>query len=167
MPQSTVFSITCCLREQTAMQSRMKMGRKRKLSERGMRLLQRYIIQYCFEPMCTITGRFNAATKLKLSVVTVRHYDKILNIRSYIAIQKPFLSKRNVNNCIQWGLKHKDWKLTQQSNDMFTDEASFSVHPMRNRLRVWRKKKQYCFHGILCLHFNLSIKCFQYGVDFL
>ena len=71
-----------------------KMGRRRKLSERGMRLLQRYILEHCFEPLHVIKGSFNEATNLDLSVITIRRYIRKMHLSSYIAIQKPFTSKK-------------------------------------------------------------------------
>ena len=120
--------------------NKKKMGRKPKLSERGMRLLKKYVLQNCFEPLYVITARFNAATKLQLSINTTRRYIKKLKMYSYVAIQKPFLRKKNISARIKWAMMHKNWTLNQWSKVAFTDEASFTVRPMRNRLKVWRHR---------------------------
>ena len=42
-----------------------KRGRKQKLSERGMRLFHKYVLEYYFEPLYVICSRFSKATGLK------------------------------------------------------------------------------------------------------
>ncbi len=63
-----------------------KMGRKLKLIDRGMRLLQRYILANCFEPLYVITCRSNEGTGLQLSIPTVRRYVSKMNTASHIAV---------------------------------------------------------------------------------
>ena len=94
MSRSTVNSIVSRMKKTYTRIGFKKMGRRRKLSDRGMRPLQRYILEHCFEPLYVITGRFNEATNLDLSVITIRRYIRKMHVSSYIAIQKPFLSKK-------------------------------------------------------------------------
>ncbi len=58
-----------------------------------MRLLQKYILDNCFNPLYIIAAKFNATTKLHFSESTVRRYIPQLNFQGRIAIQNPFLSK--------------------------------------------------------------------------
>lgn len=58
---------------------------------------------------------------------------------SYTAIQKPFPSKKNTGQRIQCVLTHKNRTREKWSHVMFTDETSFFVRPMSNRLRVLRR----------------------------
>lgn len=61
-----------------------------------------------------------------------------LKMKSYVAVEKPFVSKKNIAARIQWALNHKDWTQDQWSNVMFTDESSFCVRPNKNKVRVRR-----------------------------
>ena len=91
MSRSTVNSIDSRMRKNHHKVSVKNMGRRWKLSERGVRLLQRYILYHCFEPLYVITGRFKEATNLHLIVITVRRYICKMHMSSYITIQKLFL----------------------------------------------------------------------------
>ena len=119
-----------------------KRGRKQKLSERGMRLFHKYVLEYCFEPLYVIFSRFSEATGLKFHKNTGRRYVRKLNKHCYVAVQKPFLSKRNISKRILWARTHQSWTQKQWSHVMFTDESSFSVRPKKNRLHVRRQKEQ-------------------------
>ncbi len=85
-------------------------------------------------------ARFNHHTQLHLSTWTVRRYIKKMNMTPYIAIQKPFLSKKNMNACIVWARTHGSWSMQQWANVAFTDEATFTVRSVKNRLKVWRHR---------------------------
>ena len=87
-----------------------KKGRKQKLSERSLRMFKKYVVQNCFEPTYAIVAHFSADTDIKISESTGRRYLNKMNIQCYVAIQKPFLSKKNISARIQWALIHKDWK---------------------------------------------------------
>ena len=92
----------------------------------------------CFDPLYVIAAKFNATTKLHFSERTVRRYIRKLNFQSRIAIQKPFLSKKNMSARVVWGRTHKEWTLEQWANVVFTDESCFTLRPLKNLLRVWR-----------------------------
>ena len=95
-------------------------------------------MENCFKPLHTIVACFNAYTGLNLSERSGRRYMKLLKMSSCIAVQKPFLSKKNIDARILWARTHKNWSLNQWGKVAFTDESCFTVRPTRNRLRVWR-----------------------------
>ena len=45
-----------------------------------------------------------------------------------------------MNARVTWARQHINWTITQWSNVAFTDEASFTVRPVKNRLTVWRHR---------------------------
>ncbi len=104
MSKSTVSYIIKRLRINTVTK---KMGRPRKLTERGMRLLKKYVTESYFESLHVLTARFNAHTKLHRSIWTVRRYIKRMDMGSYIAVQKPFLSKKNISARIVSAEEHR------------------------------------------------------------
>ena len=63
-------------------------------------------------------------------------------MHSYVAIQKPFLYKKNIAQRIVWVRNHEYWTQTQWFNVMYTDESSFSVRLKKNCLLVWRHHGQ-------------------------
>ncbi len=104
MKQTTVSNI---IRRNKKSKPNNKMGRPSRLSPRGMPLLQRYLLDNCFDPLYTIVAKFNATTKLHLSESRVRRYVRNLNIHSRIAVQKPFLSKNNMCARDVWDTRTK------------------------------------------------------------
>ncbi len=108
----TVFNVLRRIRDKSKTIDK-KRGRKRNLTERGMRLLRRYMHEGCFDPLFVIVGRFNRRTSLQISVRTARRYVKQLNLQSSVPIQKPFLSKKNIAAGILWTRTHKQWTQEQ------------------------------------------------------
>ncbi len=72
MSRSIVSRVLSRLRKEATVKKSKKVGRKQKLTERGMRLLNKYVIHNCFEPIYVIAARFNKATSLNLCVKTIR-----------------------------------------------------------------------------------------------
>ncbi len=75
MKQPTVSNIIRRYRKSEQTIVKKKIGRPRKLSSRGMRLLQKYIyciLDNCSDPLYITASKFNATTKLQLSESIVR-----------------------------------------------------------------------------------------------
>ena len=138
IPRSTVSCIV--RRYKQPKKTIVKQGRPKKLSVRGLRLFKKYVLENCFESLHVIVARFNSYTGLNLSERSGRRYMKHLKLDSYIAVQKPFVSKKNLDARILWARTHQEWTLHQWGQVMFTDESCFTVHPTKNRLRVWRRR---------------------------
>ncbi len=88
MPRSTVSNVIRRLRNRSTMHKK-KMGRKAKLSERGMCLFKKYALQNRFNALFVILVRFKQASGVSLSKQTGRRYIRKLKMQSYVAIQKP------------------------------------------------------------------------------
>ena len=73
MARPTVSNIIRRLRNASTKPKRKK-GPRRKLSERGMRLFQKYVLEYTFDPLYVILGRFKETTGMVLSQQTGRRY---------------------------------------------------------------------------------------------
>ena len=96
MPRSTVANFIRRYLNNREREAKKKLGRKLKLLGRVARLLQRYILQNCDESLHVIAARFNDTAGLSVSVWTVRRYKKRRKMSRYIAVQKPFLLKKNI-----------------------------------------------------------------------
>ncbi len=136
MPRSTASGIIGRLKK-TSKTVKVQ-GRPLKLSECGKSAFKNFVLENCFQPLHTIVARFNKYTGLNLSEGSGRRYIKLLEMDCYVAVQKPFLSKKNIDARIPWARTHQDWTLDQWGQVAFTDESSFTVRPTKNRLRVWR-----------------------------
>ena len=119
-----------------------KQGRPLILDDRGTRLLRKCVMQNCFQSLHTILARFNHIYKYDMSICTIRRYIHKLGLNSFISRQKPFISKKNLRSRLNWAHDHKNWTDLQWKTVLFTDESCFSVRPMKNRLKVWKKKGQ-------------------------
>ena len=73
-----------------------------------------------------------------MSVATMRRYMHASNIRNYVAVSKPFLSKRNILARVEWAKLHRTFDANRWDTVAFSDESSFTVRPTTLRKRVWR-----------------------------
>ena len=96
MARSTVTNIIRRYRNSKKQEAKKEMGRNLKLSEKDMRLLQPCVLQNCYEPLHVIAARFNDTIGLCAIVWTVRRSIERMKMDRYIAVQKPFLSKKNI-----------------------------------------------------------------------
>ena len=126
--QSTISKVIQCYKSPLTVQKK-RSGRKRKLSDQGMRMFQKYVLRNRFEPLHVILARFKTHTGFQLSECTGRRYMRILKLESFIAIQKPFLTRKNIASRIFWARTHQHWTQSQWSRVLFTDESSFTVRP--------------------------------------
>ena len=95
-----------------------------------------------FKHIALTTAEFNQYNSLRLIERTIRRYIHRLKINSYVSVQKPFLSKKNITTRIRWTEKYKEWTTMQCTTVAFIDESSPTVLPMKNRSRVWRIKQR-------------------------
>ena len=58
------------------------------------------------------------------------------SIRNYVAVSKPFLSKKNVRGPRHWAARHEKWCDEKWDRVVFSDESSFIVRPTALRNRV-------------------------------
>ena len=105
------------------------------LTPRSVRMLQQYIYKNRFLAAYKIDAEFNAYSCIKISKRSIRRYIKRLNIKSYVAVQKPYLSSKNILARKHWAGVHENWDSDLWSRVTCIDESSFAVRP-----RVWRRK---------------------------
>ena len=137
MSRSTVASIV--QRSRTIQSGIEKRGAKRALSERCVRRLLRCVSTNRFKPLFVVSNEFRTNQGRKLSVRTIRRYLRRYGISSYVAVSKPFLSRKHINARLYWAQLYGGWKTEQWGKVAFTDESSFTLKPKSLRMRVWRK----------------------------
>ena len=106
--QSTISKIISWKRNDNKVTKR-RTRCKLKLSERSIRLFRIYLTHNCFDSLHIVVARFNAFTNINISFRTGLRYIRKLNSHSYVAVQKPFLSKKNFNARIIWARTHETW----------------------------------------------------------
>ena len=114
------------------------MGRPLKLTESGQRAFRNHVLQNCFDPLHVIVAIFNNYTYLNIGINAGHRYIKRLKTYSYVAIQKSFLSNKNICRRILVARTHENWTQSKWTQVLFTDEAAFFVRPKKNHLRVLR-----------------------------
>ena len=138
MPQPTISNIIKRFKLQNSKGQKRKHVLKFKLSARPLRMFQKYVTSYRFDPLFVIVTKFSSATGTSMHTSSDRRYIKRLHLYLYVAAQKPFRTTRHLIACLKWARKHERWTDMHWINVLFTDESSFTVRPSKNRLRVWR-----------------------------
>lgn len=69
---------------------------------------------------------------LRTLIKTMHHY----NYRRCVAIAKPPLSQKNIDNRLAWALEHVDWTIKEWESILWSDETWVN-HSHRKR-RIWR-----------------------------
>ena len=110
------------------------------LTPRSVPMMEQYIYKNRFMPAYKIAAELNAYSFIKISEGSKRRYIKRLNIKSYVSEQKSYLSSKNIVARIHWARVHEKWDSHMWSRVTYTDESSFAVHPLKQYIRVWRRK---------------------------
>ena len=85
-----------------------------------------------------IATQFRTVHGTKLSVRTIRRYLHSSGIRSYVAASKPHFTLKHINARLNWCTERCVWSIAEWNKVAFTDEASFTLRPLKNYVRVWR-----------------------------
>src|SRR5450432_2097678 len=83
--------------------------------------------------------------KSKVSISTVCKTLKENGYSSYKRTMKPGLKLDDKARRYKWCLDHKDWKLEDWKNVIWTDETSVKLGGVRGARRIWRKRNE-AFH---------------------
>ncbi len=67
-----------------------------------------------------------------------------MDMGSYSAVQKPFLSKTNISERIVWAEEDRYWNMDQWTNVAFTDEATLTVRLQKSASKVGGIGKENC-----------------------
>ena len=117
----------------------MKQGRKQKLKPRCVRRLLKYVRENNRVPLFIVAARFRTLDGSKLTQRTIRLYLHESGIRSYFAASEPFLSAKHIAATLNWCVVRQQWTMQQWRNVAFKNESSFTLKPIKNHGRVWRK----------------------------
>jgi hypothetical protein len=62
-----------------------------------------------------------------VSDVTVRRRLRAVGLFGKFAVRKPFVSKKNLKERLQFAKAHRDWTLEQWTKVIFSDESRFQM----------------------------------------
>ena len=137
---STVKSIVHRNKRASTIVSKKKMGRKHKLGPRCQRRLLNFVRNNSKQPLYMIAAQFHNSDGTTLSARSIGRYLHNNGILSFVAASKPYLSLKHVNARLTWCTERYLWTMQQWDEVAFTDEASFTLRPLKNYLRVWRRE---------------------------
>ena len=140
IPKNTVKYLVGRAKRKNEKDRTSKPGRKHKLGPRCQRRLIKYVRDNNKQPLFVIAARFRTLDGTKLSKRTIRRYLHKKHIRSYIASSKPFLTMKHIDARLSSRTLRHAWTMQQWSKVAFTDECSFTLRPMKNYIRVWRRE---------------------------
>lgn len=130
--------------------NRINCGRKRKLSERDVRVLARIVSKKHKTTAAQITAELNVHLNSPVSTRTVRRELHRVNIHGRAAIAKPLVTRANAKRRFQWCKERKSWAVDNVKHVLFSDESTFTVFPTSGRVTVWRSPKE-AYHPDCCM----------------
>jgi len=139
MPCSTVSNI---LRRSKTVVPSIAKGNNPKLDADGLKMLENFVEKNRFLPVEKLGAKFYLHSDVKLTANTLRGYLHKLGFNARTAAQKPFLSEKNVARRLVWADSHEKYTEEEWRRVIYSDESSFAVRPMKNNIRVWRKKNE-------------------------
>ena len=134
--------MTAFKKEGKTSSAKQNSGRKRKLSERNRRALNRIVRVDRKTTAPKITAELNEHLQNPVSTKTVRRELHKAGFHGRAAIRKPLLSKTNVSKRLEWCRNLQNWSIEQWKNVIFSDESSFTLFPTSGRVYVWRQPKE-------------------------
>jgi transposase len=112
-------------------------GRHRKTTARQDREIVRTAIRNRRITSTAIKNSLN----LKVTAKTIRNRLKQANIKSCVAVKKPYVTHANIKKRLQWAKDHKDWNQDKWNSVLFSDESKITLRWQGQRL-VWRRQNE-------------------------
>ena len=137
--RSTVINIIRRVNEVPEYPSTKK-GRKEKLQPRCNRRLLRIAQKNRFKSIPEITWMSRTANSERVSEISNRRCCYQNSIHNYIAVSKPYLSKKHLVSRLNWATTKRNWLVSDRGNVMFIDESSLTGNPKKVNRLVWRKE---------------------------
>ena len=138
IPRDSVKSIVRRAKPQNLEEAPKQLGRRPKLGPRCIRRLIIFVRKNNRMPLFMIAAQFRTLDGVPLTPKTIRKYLHKSGINSYVAAAKPYLSTKHIDARLNWCILRQQWTLEKWKTVAFTDEASFTLRPLKNHTRVWR-----------------------------
>jgi transposase len=112
-------------------------GRPRKTTARQ----DREIVRTAIRNRRSTSTWIKNSLKLKVTTKTIRNRLKQANIKSYVAVKKPYVTPANIKKRLQWAKDHKGWSQDKWNSVLFSDESKITLRWQGQRL-VWRRQNE-------------------------
>lgn len=129
LPKSTVSDIICTGRIESRRKG--KCGRKKKLTNRGERMLARTSSAKPLLSARQIKQEHERICK-NISVRTIQRSLKNSGQLAYRPVCSPRLSKGQMNVRLEWARRHLHWSVEDWSKVIFSDESAFDISPPKS-----------------------------------
>ena len=138
--RSTVKGILRRNRKSVTAELRKERGSTRKCTPEMYQKLIQLVEANNSKTLIAISTLLQEEHGVQLSTRTIRRYLHEYCIESYVAAAKPFPSPKHIEARLQWCILRKQWTTNQWEQLAFSDETTFTLRPLKNHLRIWRKK---------------------------
>lgn len=160
LPPSTVSNIISRRSQKPSEELTNARGNRPKLNAAGLLKLESVVKNNRFLPSHKLAANFYLQTYIEIAPRTVRRYISKLGFYSCSAAQKPFLRDANIAKRLVWADKHESYGEEDWKKVIYSDESSFAVRPIKNNIRVWRKRGER-------YNFSCTIPTFKSGREFV
>ena len=137
IPSSTVNDTIKRYKETGSAIPEKRSGRKKTLTQRDIRVLQRIVRTNRFSPLGDITDKLNSRLNTTLHCNTVRKYLHNEGLGSHAARKKPHLTEKHRKDRLRWCKEKKNWG-EEWKRVVWSDESRFALFESDGRARVWR-----------------------------
>jgi transposase len=115
-------------------------GRKRKLSERGVRHLKQLALRHRFMSGESLSKELVSSGEVKVSSKTVRRRLIENNIFARVSKRKPLLSEKNLKARKQFADHHISWSEGEWSKVVWSDESRFEIFGNDKRKKIVNRR---------------------------
>lgn len=117
-------------------------GRQPKLDSRQQRSLKRIVKADRRITAMKATACFNDSSDEQVSTRTVRRALHKMGMHGRAAVAKPLIKPANAAKRKRWSKAHKDWRIAQWKNVVYSDESTYTLFPTTGRVYVWRTPEE-------------------------
>ncbi|GFV83049.1 transposable element Tc1 transposase [Trichonephila clavipes] len=141
--RSTVSAImTACKKCRNVTSGKHSSGRKRKLTDRDKRVLNRIVARKRKQSLSQITSEVNSHLRNPISARAVQRELHASNLYGRVGIRKPLVTARHALQRRQWCRTHRQWTLQQWQQVIWSYKSTFTLFQTTGRVYVWRTPKE-------------------------
>lgn len=145
---STVSTVLKKWKDTGTCERKKSMTITRKLTNRDVRLLARYISCDRRQTLGQLGSIFGVHRN------TIRRYIRSIGYANRIARKKAFLNATHREKRLAFAHRYKHWSVHEWKHVIWTDESSFEVGKYYRQIRVWRKVNEKFFSACLAPTFK-------------
>ncbi|GFX78874.1 transposable element Tcb2 transposase [Trichonephila clavipes] len=138
--QSVISRIWTLFLETGSAGRRPGQGRKRATTPNEDRYLVLKVRRHRNMNATLLQQHLRSATGTTVSTQTVRNRFHGVGLYAHRPMVCVRLTSRDCRDRRKWAAEHVHWRRNEWSNNLFSDESRFSVHPDNRRIFIWRDR---------------------------